>query len=364
VARDLERLRAAGALRLGLCLPSFSSPGPRLFRTPNVEVVDASDLVRVAQEAESLGFDSIWSADHLMLGKDNEVLEGWTLLSAVAGATRSAELGLIHEGNLQRLPAVHAKMIGTLDQISGGRFVFFFDSGTRASEYLAYGLDWNDDAAVRLAQLTEALSLIKLLWTTTGPVDFEGRFYRVDKAEAAPRPVQVPHPPIWFGEASPGILELCAREGDGWNSTPVASAELRRRLDLLDRACRAAGRPPAELEKSFETQILVAEDLAVLREMLDHLVSKPDPSPPDGRPQASRAGYGVAEGVAEFIEGKTDELPPVIADTWIIGTPEQARVRLRQLRDLGVDHLLLWFMDLPDRTGMRLFIEEVAPEFR
>ena len=92
--------------------------------------------------ADQLGYDSIWVADHLMLGKDQAIMEGWTTLSAIAGGTQRAKLGIIHQAHFFRYPSVAAKMIATLDQISGGRFIYFADTGTRAGEHQAYGLNY------------------------------------------------------------------------------------------------------------------------------------------------------------------------------------------------------------------------------
>jgi alkanesulfonate monooxygenase SsuD/methylene tetrahydromethanopterin reductase-like flavin-dependent oxidoreductase (luciferase family) len=350
----LRQRRLRGGMQFGYCVPMFAWPGPRLFRTPNVEVVDAQEVIALGREAERIGFDSIWACDHLMLGKGNAVLEGWTVLAALAGATSTPLLGLIHQANLHRHPAIHAHMTATLDQLSGGRFIFFFDTGTMASEHLAYGLDWQAETKDRVAQLEEALEIIQGLWTAPAPIDHQGRFYHLSQAQAAPRPVQAPHPPIWFAGAPPGLVELAARYGNGWNSTPAPLAELRARLARLDEACERAGRSSSDLEKSFETQVLLADDHEALRAKLRSLADKPGAGPDDRLPA----------GVEEFLNGRCDHLPDAITDTWIIGTPAQARQRVRDLRHLGIDHLMLWFMDAPDRTSMRSFMAEVAPPFQ
>src|SRR5690242_12763482 len=101
-------------LRLGYCVPAFASPGPKLFRTPSVFKLDAQSILGGAREAERLGFDSIWVCDHLMIGRDHAVVEGWTTLAAIAGATSVPQLGLIHQSNLFRPAPVAAKMMATL----------------------------------------------------------------------------------------------------------------------------------------------------------------------------------------------------------------------------------------------------------
>jgi alkanesulfonate monooxygenase SsuD/methylene tetrahydromethanopterin reductase-like flavin-dependent oxidoreductase (luciferase family) len=204
-------------VRFGFCVPIFASPGGRLFRTPNFPALDCQEALRSAQLAEALAYDSIWVADHLMLGQDQAVLEGWTTLAAIAGCTRRAQLGLIHQAHFFRHPALAAKMIATLDQISGGRIIFFADTGTRAAEHLAYCLHYPDTMEDRMPDFLEGLDLMLKLWQTSGleRLTFDGRYYHVTDAVCAPRPAQQPHPPIWFGEAHPLTLAACARLGQG-----------------------------------------------------------------------------------------------------------------------------------------------------
>ncbi|MEJ7902186.1 MAG: LLM class flavin-dependent oxidoreductase, partial [Thermomicrobiales bacterium] len=85
-------------IRFGYCLPIFANPSAGLFRTPNLETVDARETLELGRHAEDLGFDSLWVADHLMLGKDEAILEGWTMLSALGGVTSRAQIGMIHQG--------------------------------------------------------------------------------------------------------------------------------------------------------------------------------------------------------------------------------------------------------------------------
>ena len=114
-----------------------------------------------------------------MLGKDEAILEGWTVISALAGATSASKLGMIHEAALFRNPALAAKMARTLDLISKGRLIHFMDCGFNGREYLAYGLPWNDDEDLRMEMLGEATELILKLWTADEPVNHPGKHYQV-----------------------------------------------------------------------------------------------------------------------------------------------------------------------------------------
>lgn len=352
-------------LSFGVCLPIFACPGIQFFRTPARDELDPSEVLPFAREAEALGYDSLWVADHLMLGKDEAILEGWTVISALAGATTRPKLGMIHMAHYFRHPSITAKMVATLDQLSGGRVIHFLDGGYQKREYVTYGLPWKDDMADRLDDLHEATELILALWAADGPLTFEGRTWQVRDAVCQPKPLQRPHPPLWFGEAAPGGLAACARFGQGWNTTPVAIPELRRRLGLLRDACAAAGRDIGEIELSLETQVLVAPDLPALRDAiagLHDLAGEQDHLPSEISPYVKDYVHDPA--TIAFIEGETDDLPRPMADDWIIGTPDMVADRIAAYRDEGISHFMLWFMDAPGRDGMRLFADEIAPRFR
>ena len=352
-------------IRFGFCLPIFASPGINLFRTPSYGELDALVTLELARLADELGYDSLWVADHLMLGRDDSILEGWTVLAALAGATKTARLGMIHQANYFRNPALAAKMAATLDHLSGGRLIHFMDCGYMRREYVSYGLPWSDDLDQRIADLVEATELILALWTSKGPVTHAGPTYHVSDAILNPKPVQQPHPPLWFGEATPGILDACAKYGQGWNTTPVSVTELRRRLAALDAACARAGRDRSTLELSLETQLLVAPDLAGLRERLGRMVELAtggQPLPEDIQPFLDK--YAEQADLLRFVRGESDELPAKMADDWIIGTPDQIERRLREYTAEGISHFMLWFMDAPNEDGLRLFARDVAPRFR
>lgn len=352
-------------LRFGFCLPIFACPGINLFRTPSYPSLDAGDTLALARLADELGYDSLWVADHLMLGRDDAILEGWTTLAAIAGATSRARLGMIHQALYFRHPALAAKMTATLDQLSAGRVIHFLDCGYMGREYLAYGLPWPAELERRVADLVEATELMLALWTAEGPVSHDGPTYQVTDAVCAPKPVQRPHPPIWFGEATPGVLDACARFGQGWNTTPVPIPELRRRVEALAAACDRAGRSVAEIELSLETQILIAPDRETLRARLRHMVALAadrQPLPPEIEPFLDR--YAEQTDLAAFLRGDSDDLPRKIAEDWIIGTPDEVEARLRAYAAAGIGHFLLWFMDAPADDGLRLFAERIAPRFR
>jgi alkanesulfonate monooxygenase SsuD/methylene tetrahydromethanopterin reductase-like flavin-dependent oxidoreductase (luciferase family) len=240
------------------------------------------------------------------------------------------------------------------------------DCGYMGREYTSYGFDWDQDIESRIAKLVEALELILSLWAADGPITHDGPAFQVTNAVCTPKPVQQPHPPLWFGEATLGILDACARYGKGWNSTPVSLSEWKSRVAELSAACERAGRTVDEIELSLETQILIARDndqlRARLREMITLAESQGQNLPSEIQPFL--ASYGNDPETTAFVEGRTDQLPSKMTEDWIVGTSDQVEERLREYVAAGADHFMLWFMDLPRTDGLELFASQVIPRFR
>jgi alkanesulfonate monooxygenase SsuD/methylene tetrahydromethanopterin reductase-like flavin-dependent oxidoreductase (luciferase family) len=324
----------------GFCAPIFAGSGGAHPRTPLLDRVDFDELQGTVQAAEVLGYDSVWVADHLILGRDGFILEGWTVMAALARVTKRMRLGSIHYANLFRPPSMTAKMAATLDFISGGRLDFFFDpyAGQRADAQ-AYGLV--DDGSA-IARFEEALDLIKRMWSEDKP-SYRGKYYAIEEAVCLPRPVQKPSIPIWIGTSGNGsperrrqISEIMSRHADWWNITPASIDTMRDALGVLRNACAANGRDYKTIRKSFETQILVAESAADLGRWRQRI-------------EAANPGYGDWEKLGE---------------RFVIGDVKTVTRRLRDYVDLGVECFMLWFMDYPARDGLRLFAEKVMPHFR
>jgi alkanesulfonate monooxygenase SsuD/methylene tetrahydromethanopterin reductase-like flavin-dependent oxidoreductase (luciferase family) len=304
----------------GFCVPLFANPGAAFFRTPALTALDPLAAVDAAVEAERLGFDSVWVADHLMHGFDDAIMEGWTTLSVIAGRTSSIKLGTIHLAQPFRQPAIAAKMAGTLDALSGGRLIFFYDCGWQEAEVRAYGLDW------------------------PSPIDFRGRYFSTEQALCKPGPLQQPRPPIWLGEArTDAWLDTIVRHADGWNSTPASPTRLREKLAKLESACTRAGKRIDDLELSLEIQILLAPTHADVRRIAEHIAALPASKRGGARPEIT-AGEG-----------------PITVDDWLVGTPDDVVAQIREYRAMGISHFMLWFIDFPSLDGMRLFAERVRP---
>ncbi|MEU7871423.1 LLM class flavin-dependent oxidoreductase [Dactylosporangium sp. NPDC049140] len=226
--------------------------------------VEYADIVRVWREADDVPeLEHAWLLDHLMpIGGDpaGPIFEGWTLLSALAAQTRRLRLGLLVTSNRFRPPAVLAKIAATVDVVSGGRLDFGIGVGSRPGhplarrEYDGNGLPYLDTADA-VERLDEACTVIKRLWTSGEPFDFEGRQIRLTGAFGNPRPVQRPHPPVLIGGRSAATLRLVARHADIWNIPGGDLDDCVARSALLDRYCAEIGRDPAGITRSIHLPV-------------------------------------------------------------------------------------------------------------
>jgi alkanesulfonate monooxygenase SsuD/methylene tetrahydromethanopterin reductase-like flavin-dependent oxidoreductase (luciferase family) len=343
--------------QFGFCVPVFAHPGPSFFRAPAWTALDPAAAVEAALLAEELGYDSLWIADHLIHGRDGAILEGWSTLAFLAGRTRRIRLGTIHLAHLFRSPALTAKMAATLDTLSDGRLIFFYDVGGLGPEANAYGypaLSWPE----RIARFDEALGLIRQLWTTKEPLSFLGKYYQTDRAICRPAPRQQPMPPIWLGEVreDPWSDVVC-KHATGWNSTPATVDGYREKLTRLDAAVRRAGRDLASFEQSLEIEVLIAPDRASVRALADRIAALPAAGPVKPRTD-----------LVDFLQQSDPRcdwrLPGSFEDRALVGTPDEVVDRIREYQALGVRHFMLWFLDFPSTTGLKLFAEKVMPALR
>ena len=178
----------------------------------------------IAQRLEAAGYDSLWFADHLLYHREGEPVSGiwecWTVLSALAEATKRVELGTLTICSSFRNPAILAKMAATLDEVSGGRLILGLGAGWNEPEYTAFGLPFDH----RVDRFEEALQIIAPL-LRTGHVDFAGRYYSARDCELVPRGPRPAGPPILIGAEKPRMLRLAAEYGDLWNTGYFAEVD-------------------------------------------------------------------------------------------------------------------------------------------
>jgi alkanesulfonate monooxygenase SsuD/methylene tetrahydromethanopterin reductase-like flavin-dependent oxidoreductase (luciferase family) len=226
--------------------------------------VSYRDVLRVWREADTIPqIEHAWLFDHLLpIGGDpnGPILEGWTLLSALAAQTERLRLGLLVTSNRFRPPAMLAKIAATVDVVSEGRLDFGIGVGSRPNppaawrEYPAHGLPFHDFAHA-VGSLAEACTVIRRLWTEDEPFDFDGTYLQLTGAFCNPKPVQRPHPPIIIGGRATATLRVVAEHADLWNIPGGDLADAVRRGALLDRLCAEIGRDPASITRSIHLPV-------------------------------------------------------------------------------------------------------------
>lgn len=193
-------------LTLGVAIPQTFPDGR----------VDPRGLRDFLQRAEALGFHSAWVVEH-MFGTI-PALAPVELLTYAAAVTERLRLGAAVLLTALRTPVHTAKSLATLDQLSGGRLIVGVGLGGNPKIYPAFGLT----ASRRAARFAEGLRLMKRLWTEPA-VTADGEFYRLENASLQPRPLQTPHPPLWFGGHHPLALRRAVELGDGFIGAGSAS---------------------------------------------------------------------------------------------------------------------------------------------
>ena len=269
--------------------------------------VPYADIRRVWLEAdETPQIRDAWLWDHFLPlagPKNGDVLEGWTLLSALAAQTTRLRLGLLVTSNRIRPPAVLGKIASTLDVISGGRLIMGLGAGgthqpaglsgiagpnPAIEEYAAYGLTLVPPGE-GIDRLRETIEILRRMWTED-EFDFHGRYYQLERNRNEPKPIQPAGPPLLIGGWGNRMLRLVAEYADVWNISGPPHTDfdtLTDRVRRLDAECDRIGRDPATLSRSLQ-QIVSYDDPAETRAIVhravglgfDHIVlSLPRPYP-------------------------------------------------------------------------------------
>src|SRR5438105_4958231 len=211
------------------------------------------EVWRIADEA---GFDHLWGFDHFAaIGGPPErpIYDGWSMLAAMAEATKRVRIGLLVTGVTYRHPGVLAKMATTVDHLSGGRLEFGLGSAWAENEHTMLDIPFHTVAG-RIRRMEEAIQVCKLLWTEER-ADFEGRYFHLREAIHEPKPVQKPHPPIWIGGSGEQLtLRVVAKHADAWNPSGGGGDpdEAARLSGILDERCAEVGRNPDQIRRSVQ----------------------------------------------------------------------------------------------------------------
>jgi probable F420-dependent oxidoreductase len=231
------------------------------FALPQVGPLAGPDaLVTVAQRAEALGFDSLWTLDRMLYPVNPQtpypatrdgllpdlykrVLDPLETLTFVAAHTSRVALGTSVLNIPWYPPVLLARRLTTLDVLSRGRLRVGFGTGWSLDEYEAAGAPFKE----RGKRADEIIAALKTIWTTD-PVEFQGKYYRIPKSIIGPKPVQKPHPPIHMAAFTQLAMKRVAKEANGWFPVAIPLTAVPQMFEGIKGMARDAGRDPAELE--------------------------------------------------------------------------------------------------------------------
>jgi F420-dependent oxidoreductase-like protein len=234
-------------VHLGIHFVSFTSPGGAASIAPTL-----TETARIAEEGGATTFTLMdhWFQMEQMASATDPMLEGYTTLGFLAGQTRSMRLGLLVTGVTYRHPGLLAKIVTTLDVLSGGRAQLGIGAAWYEREHRGLGVPY-PPVAERFERLEETLQICLQMWSDDdGP--FQGEHYQLAETICSPRPVSSPRPRILIGGGGEKkTLRLVARYADACNLFASSPEEVARKLDVLARHCEAEDRDPATIERTI-----------------------------------------------------------------------------------------------------------------
>jgi len=326
-------------LRFGL-IASHQFPEEEDLRT---RVNDLFDLVGTAAE---LGYDSVFAINHFLANLRTPQV--FSMTASLLGISGSMTVGT----GILLLPLLHpvqvAEEFATLDQLSGGRMVLGVGAGYRQEEFDAFGIPLSE----RASRLAEGVRLIRELWRDE-PIDFSGRFHQV-RGRIGISPLTPGGPPIWIGAGAPVAVRRAATLGDAWLAPGNAPDPryLPRALSWHDEALAEAGKPREGREYPVMVELFCGQTDAEAREAaLPHI-------------KREYTAYGEYEALA----WQRDQFDTLVANTFIIGSPDTVTARLESLVAAGFNHVIFrpWWTGMPTplaRASVELVGREVIPRF-
>ncbi len=292
----------------------------------------------IADRVESLGLDSLWRSDHffsLMGEMQRPALECWTSLTALAQRTQRIRFGPLVSPMTFRHPALLARMASAVDLLSNGRLVVGVGAGWNVAEHEAFGIRL-PPLKERFDRFEEGIAVIRALWRG-GPVDVAGQYYPLRHAAAYPRPLQRPAPPLLIGgDGEVRLLRIVARDADEWNSHAHGPDAYRVKRAKLEEHCRAVGRDPDTIRRSWMGSIVIGRDQGEVEEKARWLQSFLNVLP--GAPPAR-------------------VLDDLRRRSWMVGTPEQVAAQLDAWSALGVERVMFQWYHLDDLDGLALLAQ-------
>lgn len=299
-----------------------------------------AEILALARAAESAGLEAFFRSDHYgsFAGPpDGPTTDAWATLAGLARDTSTIHIGSLVSPVTFRVPGSFAKVVATVDEMSGGRVEVGMGAGWNEGEHLELGIPF-PPLKERYDRLEEALAIVHGLWVEPDGWSHEGRFWQVRDAHFRPRPTfsRQRHPHLLLGgDGGPRLARLVATWADEFNRQSATPDRLREAYGRVEAACVALGRDPGSVARSAMVGVLVAETEAELRDRV--------------RQQVEMLGRG-SDTEAWLAERR---------DRWITGTPDQARERIDELAAAGAQRIM--FQDfLPRDLDMVALLGRIA----
>jgi F420-dependent oxidoreductase-like protein len=292
-------------------------------------------ILTQAEVIESAGYDSIWVYDHFHTHpviKQESTFEAWTLMAALAAVTRRARIGQMCTCALYRPPALLAKLVSSVDVISGGRLDVGIGAGWSKGEFQAYGYRF-PPAGERLDILEETVQVLLAMWTQDEAV-FHGEHFTIDGAINRPRPIQDPHPPLWIaGGGEKRTLRIVATYGDFANFSDGLE-NFRHKSEVLAGHCQAVGRPFEEIGRTSHQMSVIGRDEADLSRKL------------------------------EIAARRRSSTPEEFKEEHFAVTVSEAVEEMGRFIEEGCTEMILYFYDMGESDSLELFASEVISQVR
>lgn len=286
---------------------------------------------RLAAAVEDLGFAGLYRSDHYTNANppDLDSLELWVSLTWLASHTQRIEFGPLVSPVSFRHPTLTARMAAAVDDLSGGRLTLGMGAGWQEREHSHYGWELLDPPR-RFARFEEGVEVVARLLTHDGPVDFQGEFYRLKEAVLLPRPHRPGGPPLLIGgNGAKRTLALVARYAAGWNAVFIPPERFARLNTRLNELLAAEGRPLALVRRSLMTGVVFGRHDAEVQNKLN------------GRAVADLRARGL-----------------------VVGTPAEVVEQLGRLAEVGVQRVMLQWLDLDDLDGLEALARGVLLQLR